>query len=361
MKVHLLVAFTLFTLGGIAQTDSVIIKKQDTIKIGNMLIVGGNNDSSYNRDNRMNIVIDAKGKSSQKNGVTIYGVNDPLVAITDDTVKVGSMLIINKKESEDPHFKTLIKIGDASYGKEKGGEMGWIKGDFKKTKISFDRGQKKLKPITTNWWIFDLGFANYVDRTDNLDYSSTIYSSSSLSMVSSKDLKLNNVKSSNFNIWIVQQKASLYKNYWNLKYGIGLEMYNFRFQRSISFSNTAGNNIYFDDVNFTKNKLFVEYLTVPVQLNYHSKPDNKKSFYASLGVSAGYLIQSHTKQISEERGKRKVNGNFNLNNFKMATIGELGVGSLRLYGSYNLTNMFDKNLTHFDLTPFAIGVRFSKF
>jgi len=349
MKVHLLVAFTLFTLGGIAQTDSVIIKKQDTIKIGNMLIVGGNNDSSYNRDSRMNIIIDAKGKSSQKNGVTIYGMNDTLVAITDDTVKVGRIKIINKSE------------GSKSFGQKNWESL--LDGDFKKTKISFERKPKKLKPITTNWWIFDLGFANYVDRTTNLDYSTMMGSSSSLSlsMVSSKDLKLNNVKSSNFNIWIVQQKASLYKNYWNLKYGIGLEMYNFRFQRPISFSNTPGNNIYIDDVNFTKNKLFVEYLTVPVQLNYHSKPDNKKSFYASLGVSAGYLIQSHTKQISEERGKRKVNGNFNLNNFKMSTIGELGVGSLRLYGTYNLTNMFDKNLTHFDLTPFAIGVRFSKF
>jgi hypothetical protein len=264
-------------------------------------------------------------------------------------VKVGRIKIINKSE------------GSKSFGQKNWESL--LDGDFKKTKISFERKPKKLKPITTNWWIFDLGFANYVDRTTNLDYSTMMGSSSSLSlsMVSSKDLKLNNVKSSNFNIWIVQQKASLYKNYWNLKYGIGLEMYNFRFQRPISFSNTPGNNIYIDDVNFTKNKLFVEYLTVPVQLNYHSKPDNNKSFYASLGVSAGYLIQSHTKQISEERGKRKVNGNFNLNNFKMATIGELGVGSLRLYGSYNLTNMFDKNLTHFDLTPFAIGVRFSKF
>jgi hypothetical protein len=56
-----------------------------------------------------------------------------------------------------------------------------------------------------------------------------------------------------------------------------------------------------------------------------------------------------------------VNGNFNLNNFKMATIGELGIGGIRLYGSFNTTNLFDKNLTNFDMTPFAVGVRFSKF
>lgn len=353
MKAQLLAAFTFITIGSIAQTDSLIIKKQDTIKIGNMLIVGGNTDSSNRKENNVNIVIDAKGKRSQKNGVTIYGMNDTLVAITDDTVKVGSMLIVNKKESEDPQFKTLIKIGDASYGKEKGGEMGWIKGDFKKTKISFEREPKKLKPITTNWWIFDLGFANLVDNTIQAPQMSTLPKST--------DLKLNNVKSSNVNIWIVQQKLNLYKHYWNLKYGIGIEMYNFRFENPISFSNTPGNYKYFDVVDFKKNKLFVEYLTVPVLLNYHSNPQNSKSFYASIGMSAGYLLQSHTKQISEERGKRKVNGNFDLNNFKLATIGELGIGSVRLYGSYSRTNMFDEKLTNFDMNPFAIGVRFSKF
>jgi hypothetical protein len=137
-------------------------------------------------------------------------------------------------------------------------------------------------------------------------------------------------------------------------------MYNFRFEQPISFSNTAGNNVYFDDVQFSKNKLFVQYATVPVQLNFQSNPDNRKSFFASIGVSAGYLMQSRTKQISEERGKKKVNGNFNLSNYKTAVIGELGIGSIRLYGSYNLTNMFDENLTNFNMTPIAIGIRFSE-
>jgi hypothetical protein len=278
-----------------------------------------------------------------------------------DTIKIGSILIINKKESEDPHFKTLIKIGDASYGKEKGGEMGWIKGDFKKTNISIDKGKKENKRIMTNWWIFDLGFANYVDHTAPIYYTAIPVNGLMPRYVMSSDLKLKNEKSSNVNIWIVQQKASLYKNYLNLKYGVGFEMYNFRFEQPISFSKPPNSNINFDNVTFSKNKLFVEYLTVPVQLNFQSNPDNSRSFYASLGVSTGYLLQSHTKQISTERGKQKVNGNFNLNNFKMATIGELGIGNIRLYGSFNTTNLFDKNLTHFDMTPFAVGVRFSKF
>ena len=278
-----------------------------------------------------------------------------------DTIKIGSILIINKNESEDPHFKTLIKIGDASYGKEKGGEMGWIKGDFKKTKISIDNGRKENKRIMTNWWIFDLGFANYVDHTAPIFYTAIPVNGLMPRYVMSSDLKLKNEKSSNVNIWIVQQKASLYKNYLNLKYGVGFEMYNFRFEQPISFSKPPNSNINFDNITFSKNKLFVEYLTVPVQLNFQSNPDNSRSFYASLGVSTGYLLQSHTKQISTERGKQKVNGNFNLNNFKMATIGELGIGNIRLYGSFNSTNLFDKKLTQFDMTPFAVGLRFSKF
>jgi hypothetical protein len=357
MKATILTVFTLITLSVSAQTDSTQNKKQDTIKIGNMVIVGDHSSiaeggSEWTRNNRR----------KKNNRVTVYNFKDTLVSINDDTIKVGRINIINKSESEDPHFKTLVKIGDASYGKEKGGEMGWIKGDFKKTKISIEKSPKKLKKISTNWWILDLGYANYVDNTEPVYYTAIPYNAMMPKYVTSTDLKLNNAKSSNVDIWIVQQKASLYKNIWNLKYGVGFEMYNFRLQQPISFTNNiASNKMYFDDVKFTKNKLFVEYLTVPVQLNYQSNPDNNKSFYASIGMSAGYLLQSHTKQISEERGKRKVNGNFNLNNFKMATIGELGVGGIRLYGSMSMTNLFDKNLTNIDMAPFAVGVRFSKF
>jgi hypothetical protein len=358
MKATILTAFTLITLSVNAQTDSSYNKKQDTIKIGNMVIVGANGTKELDKVSWNH---DSANKRNKRNGIYIKSFNDTIVSINDDTVKVGRINIINKNESEDPHFKTLVKIGDASYGKEKGGEMGWIKGDFKKTKISIDNGRKENKRIMTNWWILDLGFANYVDHTAPIYYTAIPINGLMPRYVNSNDLKLNNVKSSNVNVWIVQQKANLYKHYLNLKYGVGFEMYNFRFEQPISFTKAPNSAPYFDNVTFSKNKLFVEYLTVPVQLNFQSNPDNSKSFYASIGLSAGYLLQSHTKQISEERGKRKLNGNFNLNNFKMATIGELGIGNIRLYGSLNTTNLFDKNLTHFDMTPFAVGVRFSKF
>lgn len=286
-----------------------------------------------------------------------------VIAAKKDTVQIGSILIVNKKEAEDPNFKTVIKIGDASFGKPKDGNLGWVKGDFKKTKIEIAKGPKQLKNIETNWWTLDLGFANYHDKSpmtywlaanqNILPYGPTV--------VDPKSFSLNNKKSSNVNIWVVQQKMNLYQHKINLKYGVGLEMFNFRFEKSISFREDFPGIVKYDDVVFSKNKLLVKYLTIPVQISFKPNPSLRKGFYASVGMSAGYLLNAKNKQISAERGKEKFEGNFNLNDWRIATIGELGIGSIRLYGSYGMTNLFNKNQTQFDLQPFALGLRFSKF
>lgn len=279
------------------------------------------------------------------------------VRIGTDTVKIGSILIVNKPSaSEKPNFKTTIRIGDSS--------ARFFNGDFKKTKIEISKGPKQLKNLETNWWTLDLGFANYHDKSpmiywlaDPLPNNLSIYPGP----VYSKSFSLNNKKSSNVNIWVVQQKMNLYKHKINLKYGVGVEMFNFRFEKPISFREDISGFVKYDDVVFAKNKLLVKYLTIPVQINFKPNPNLKKGFYASVGMSAGYLLNAKNKQISAERGKEKFEGNFNLNDWRVATIGELGVGSIRLYGSYGMTNLFNKSQVFYDMQPFALGLRFSKF
>jgi hypothetical protein len=138
-------------------------------------------------------------------------------------------------------------------------------------------------------------------------------------------------------------------------------MFNFRLEQPVSFRNDLPNKMIVENISFSKNKLFAKYLTVPFQLNFKSDPKSNKSFYMSAGMSAGYLVDARNKQKSSERGKQKYDGNFNLNNWRFATIGELGVGGIRLYGSYGLTNLFDKNTTRFEFSPYTIGLRFSNF
>lgn len=310
-----------------AQEDTLTPKKTDTIRVGNLVIVS---NKSHQRDS-INISLKTNSK-------------DNLVTVNEDTLQIGRIQITKSQDSlNKKDWQTMFENGD-----------------FRNTNIKIGRAPKKLKDITTNWWILDLGFANYIDHSQPIYYmaSNFIYDPR---IVFNTDMKLNNKKSSNVNVWVVQQKVNLYKHQFNLKYGIGFEMFNLRFDRPVSFRENNWNSLTMDTILFSKNKLFVKYLTIPLQLNFHPHPEKRKSFYASIGVSAGYLIKARNKQISDERGKQKYTGNFNLNDWRFATIGELGIGSVRLYGSYGMNNLFDKTYTHFDFQPYALGVRFSHF
>ena len=356
----------LFSLQSFAQNDSSktspsiqlladsSFSANDTIKIGNMLIIkkqgGRNNDYDNNSyySGRRNWNSYNNKKRNRLYGTSLNITNgkirkDTFLSVNDDTVRLGRLNIIKSQDSNHKKdWESMIEDGD-----------------FDNTRISIERAPKKLKNVTTNWFSFDLGYANYTDESPQMAYLA-IYPPSKY-WVNSGSLKLDNRKASNFNIWIVQQKLNVYQHKINLKYGVGFEMFNFRFEQPVSFRNEPGKTLYMDDVNFTKNKLFVKYLTVPVQLNFQPSPYSRKGFYASIGLSAGYLVDARNKQISPERGKQKYDGTFELNNLRLATIGELGIGGIRLYGSYGSINLFDKNQSSFSLFPYALGLRFSNF
>ena len=346
-------------------SDSIQIES-DTITIGNMIIVKKQGEKNYNKSRGTiaigNVVIVKKQGEQNYNynrkirkpyGTTINFADkkasfDISTSVNEDTFRLGSLQI--------------IKSQDSNYKKD------WVsmieEGDFDNTNITIKRVPKKLKNIETNWWILDLGFANFVDKSPTLYWLAANPNSLPFypgPVMSPENFTLNNKKSTNVNIWVVTQKLNLYQHKINLKYGLGVEMFNFRFDKPISFREDITNNVKYDVVSFTKNKLLVKYLTVPVQINFTPNPTNRKAFYASMGMSVGYLWNAKNKQISGERGKEKFRGNFNLNDWRFATIGELGVGAVRLYGSFANSNLFNKNQSFIDMQPFAIGLRFSKF
>jgi len=223
------------------------------------------------------------------------------------------------------------------------------------------RSAKKNKPISTNWLIFDLGFANYRDLTNY----SFAQAGSYLKIMRPGDpavnegtTTLNTGKSSNVNIWLFMQRASLSKNVLNLKYGLGLEMYNFRYDSRISFRNAPAPMAFNDSISFTKNKLYAGYVTVPLMININTKPNSHRGLIMSVGMSAGYLLASRNKQVSGDRGKQKYKGDLALEPWRLAAIGEIGLGPVRLYGSYSI-NQLQKTYTRMEQYPYTIGIRFS--
>lgn len=283
--------------------------------------------------------------------ITFAQVDTTKKDATVDTIKVGNFVIIKKDKTN---------AQDSAYNSGRNGSKGKSSITINIGGNSNNSSNKKKSNISTNWWIFDLGFANYRDQTNYplAQAGGYLRQVGSSAKVDANTNNLNTGKSSNFNIWFFMQKLNIAQHKLNLKYGLGFEMYNFRYDRSLSYRNDPVPYAFTDTIGFTKNKLFVKYLTVPLMVNFNATPDKKKGFSMSAGISAGYLIASRNKQISAERGKVKTKGDFNLNPWRFAAVGEIGLGPVRLFGSYSF-NALHKDATQMEQYPYSVGVRFS--
>jgi len=261
-----------------------------------------------------------------------------------DTIRIGGMIIVKE-------------------GKSNGGS-----GD-KGVKVTRDHSPKKLRNVSTNWGIIDLGFSNYEDKTNYATAGSYLVNRPGYPAFGKSDLKLRAGKSINVNIWFFMQRVNMIKHHLNLKYGLGLELNNYRYKQPISYRESGVEPysnpqvmltapfIFRDSISFSKNKLAADYLTIPFMLNFTSHPGhNDRGVNVSVGVSAGYLYSERNKQKSSERGKLKNKGDYDLERFKFSYIAELGLGPVHLYGSYSPQSMYQHSL---DVRPYTIGLRFS--
>lgn len=259
-----------------------------------------------------------------------------------DTIRIGGMIIV-KKGKGDKDKRLSVKIGE-------------------------DNSKKKKSNLSTNWWIIDLGFSNYNDKTDYTNTGSYLINRPGYPALDKNDFKLKWGKSMNVNIWVFMQRINLIKHHVNLKYGFGLELNNYRYKSAVNYNegglvpytaNTQTNVpfIFRDSIAFSKNKLAADYATIPLMLNFVTNPDQpKKGVSFSLGVSAGYLYSQRNKQKSNERGKLKNKGDYDLAHFKFSYVAEIGIGPVRLYGSFSPKSIYERSL---DMRPYNMGFRFS--
>jgi hypothetical protein len=224
--------------------------------------------------------------------------------------------------------------------------------------------------VSTAQFIIDFGFASFTDKTDFASATSQGYliNKPGTSPISENDFKLKWGQSSNVNIWVFMQRINLIKHYVNLKYGIGIEINRYSFESNISFRkagvnpyNTSQNInhpfVFRDSIAFSRNKLGADYATVPFMINFRTNPNySDRGLSLSLGVSMGYLYSGRNKQKSDERGKLKNKGTYDLEKWKFSYVSEIGLGSFRLYGSYSPNSIFENGLKIF---PYNFGIRLS--
>jgi hypothetical protein len=246
-----------------------------------------------------------------------------------DTIRVGGMIIIKDGKRDD--------------------------GEKKDRNITISNHKKrKSSNISTNWWIVDLGFSNIKDETN---YPAAIASGFLDNSIGKDQLDLKTGKSVNVNVWMFMQKLNVIKHVVNLKYGLGLELNNYRFENeTVRFAkNPTKISLDASLKDVDKNKFAADYITVPFMVNFNLTPGREKGFGFSAGVSAGMLYSARQK-IKNNGNKTKLHDDFDLEKWKLSYIGELNLGPVRLYGSYAMNNMWEKGL---DQTPYNVGIRLS--
>ena len=253
---------------------------------------------------------------------------NPKSGSTGDTMRIGNIIILKNGSPASSNRDVNINLRRHHYGKS--------------------------SRLHTSWAVFDIGFNNFEDNTN---YASS--AAQAFAPGSNEDMfNLRNSKSININLWIFMQRLNMIKNVVNLKYGLGVEFYNFRYEQDIRYYKNPASVEFDNDINYSKNKLATNYVTIPLMLNFNFTPKKPyhRQFGLSGGMSAGYLYSSRHKYISKETGKQKTRGDIGLNDFKLAYIGELHLGPVQVYGSYASESMYKKGLDH---TPYAVGLRWS--
>ena len=219
-----------------------------------------------------------------------------------DTIKIGGMIIIKKGD----HSDTTIDNGNDN-------------------EITISNNKRKRSNVSTNWWIVDLGFSNFNDETN---YGSA--AAQAFAPGSTEDrFDLRAGKSVNVNIWFFMQRVNLIKHAVNLKYGLGLELNNYRFEdKTIEFHENPTVITFNPAKNVKKNKLAADYITVPLMLNFGDFKFNSRNGRSdhgigfSAGISAGYLYAARQK-TKQDDDKEKVKDDFDLRKWKLSYIGEL--------------------------------------
>lgn len=221
-----------------------------------------------------------------------------------------------------------------------------------------NKGSKKR--FKFNLFSMDVGINGFVDNTNYSSADAANFVRVSADNRNEKAFDIKNGQSRNINLWPASFNFDLSahpdQNVY-LSLGVpGFQFYSLKYNNPIRFVEGIDPHVIETNETYSKNKLGITYLSIPVSITGQTRISKSKWVTYGAGIIGGYRIASWTNQKAKGEEKIKIKDPFNLNDYQVALTGEIGVkGILRLYGTYNLTNMWDSAL---DQNLFAVGIRF---
>ncbi len=215
-------------------------------------------------------------------------------------------------------------------------------------KTNSHRPRKNSKKVSPHWSGIDIGL-NGISTTPK-----------SVTLPVGYDfLELNENKSVCVGLNMPQFNTRLIGNYVWFVSGLGINWNNYRFAREISLvPNSDSLRATYDGISYTKNKLTVSYLTMPLMLEFFDSQYKKNAVHLETGVILGYKIGSHTKQvytIDKQEYRNKVFNDYNLNPLRCDFTVRFGFRSFNLFANYAITSLFKTGKAP-DMHSYSVGL-----
>lgn len=222
------------------------------------------------------------------------------------------------------------------------------------TKVKVETGtRKKSDPPFRTYFNVDLGINNYLNEEGNFPTSSSPYAARGWG---SWNIGLN---------WMASQRISK-GFYWDL--GLGVQWYNFKFENR-DFQAVRGDGeidfIQRTDVAGFKSKISASYLTAQSLFRFdfgRMNNNGDKGLKLAVGPYAGYRLGGRSKYVYRPldgggRRKEHLPTGLYLNNFRYGVRGELGVGRVKFFTTYDLNTLFQEGAGP-ELNPITFGIVF---
>jgi hypothetical protein len=208
----------------------------------------------------------------------------------------------------------------------------------------------KSKRFKSKWAGISIGTTGFLTKAGSFDLPET-YSF----------LELNQPKSINFNINLIEKNINLIKNQVGIVTGLGFSWNNYRFNKKIVLT-TFDTLSYLNDTLIKKSKLTVSLLRVPLLFEFHIPINNSKNIiYISAGAVGALRIGTHSKQTYIVKGDLNANKNYNdfyLNPLFYSLDFRMGIDNFGLYFNYQPMSLF-KNNKGPELYGWSIGISLS--
>jgi hypothetical protein len=216
-----------------------------------------------------------------------------------------------------------------------------------------DGGKKSHEDDFKHWAGIDVGSNGLVNA------------GGSFTMTKANDyMTLDYGKSFSFALNLFEKDIHLYKNYINLVTGLGFEFNHFSLQRNVSLRHDSSYTTATSSspINYRKNNLNENLLTVPLMFEFNTSSNANKSVHLAVGMVGGWKIGARTRQkYVDTDGKtvRNITRNdYNLNPFRYSLTARVGYGKYTVFASYALSEFFKPGRGP-ELYPVTAGIHIS--